>query len=111
MLFEACLVLSVLFVCGERAGAVCLLCDCVGARHVCLWRFCRRRLVSLILLRAALLSAAENRVTDRENLYKNYAPEQYALLEDSVIKINGNIVFYCTAVNSDALYEAYKKAL
>ena len=31
----SCLVLSVLFVCGERAGAVCLLCDCVGARHVC----------------------------------------------------------------------------
>ncbi len=55
--------------------------------------------------------AIQNRVTDRKNLYKNYAPEQYALLEDSVIKINGNIVFYCTAVNSDALYEAYKKAL
>ena len=52
-----------------------------------------------------------NRVTDRENLYKNYAPEQYALLEDSVIKVNGNIIFYCTAVNSDELYEAYKKAL
>lgn len=58
-----------------------------------------------------LKEAIRNRVTDRENLYKNYAPEQYALLEDSVIKINGNIVFYCTAVNSDALYEAYKKAL
>ena len=33
MLFEACLVLSVLFVCGERAGAVCLLCD-LSARRV-----------------------------------------------------------------------------
>ena len=56
-------------------------------------------------------TAIQNRVTDQENLYKNYAPEQYALLEDSVIKINGNIIFYCTAVNSDELYEAYKKAL
>ena len=41
-----------------------------GARHVCPARFvgavCLRRLVSLILLRAALLSAAENRVRDRE---------------------------------------------
>ena len=29
----SCLVLSVLFVCGERAGAVCLLCD-LSARRV-----------------------------------------------------------------------------
>ena len=56
-------------------------------------------------------AAIENRVSDRENLYKNYAPEQYALLEDSIIRTDGNIVFYCTAVNSDELYEAYKKAL
>lgn len=52
-----------------------------------------------------------NRVTDRENLYKNYAPDQYALLEDCIIKTSGNMVFYCTAVNAGELYDAYKKAL
>ena len=48
-------------VCGERAGcgAVLYVPGLPGA-------VCLRRLVSLILLRAALLSAAENRVTDRE---------------------------------------------
>ena len=60
---------------------------------------------------AEFKTAIQNRVTDRENLYKNYAPEQYALLEDCIIRTDGNIVFYCTAVNSDELYEAYKKAL
>lgn len=55
--------------------------------------------------------AVRNRVTDRENLYKNYAPDQYALLEDCIIKTSGNMVFYCTAVNADELYDAYKKAL
>ncbi len=55
--------------------------------------------------------AVRNRVADRENLYKNYAPDQYALLEDCIIKTSGNMVFYCTAVNADELYDAYKKAL
>ena len=55
--------------------------------------------------------AVRNRVNDRENLYKNYAPDQYALLEDCIIKTSGNMVFYCTAVNADELYDAYKKAL
>ena len=56
-------------------------------------------------------TAIQNRVTDRENLYKNYAPEQYALLQDCIIKTSGNMVFYCTAKNADELYETYKKAL
>ncbi|MBR3248378.1 MAG: DUF4358 domain-containing protein [Clostridiales bacterium] len=56
-------------------------------------------------------TAIQNRVTDQENLYKNYAPDQYALLEDCIIKTSGNTVFYCTAKNADELYEAYKKAL
>lgn len=53
----------------------------------------------------------EKRVTDQENLYKNYAPAQYALLKDSIIAVSGNTVFYCTAKNADVLYEAYQKAL
>ena len=55
--------------------------------------------------------AIVSRVTDRENMYKNYAPDQYALLQDCIIKTSGNTVFYCTAKNADELYEAYRKAL
>ena len=56
-------------------------------------------------------TAIQNRVTDLENTYKNYAPDQYALLQDCIIKTSGNTVFYCTAQNADELYDAYKKAL
>lgn len=59
----------------------------------------------------AIKTAIENRVTDQQNLYKNYAPDQYALLQDAIIETSGNTVFYCTAKNANALYEAYKKAL
>ena len=55
---------SARFVC---AGC-CAVCQCRFACCAICRRgvFCRSRLVSLMLLRAALLSAAENRVTDRE---------------------------------------------
>ena len=56
-------------------------------------------------------TAIRNRVTDLENTYKNYAPDQYALLQDCIIKTSGNTVFYCTAANADELYDAYKKSL
>lgn len=58
-----------------------------------------------------LKAAIEQRVSDRRNLYKNYAPAQYALLGDAIIEVSGNTVFYCTAKNADAFYEAYRKAL
>ena len=56
-------------------------------------------------------TAITNRVTDLQNTYKNYAPDQYALLQDCTIKTSGNTVFYCTASNADELYDAFKKAL
>lgn len=59
----------------------------------------------------AYKEAIETRIEERKNLYKDYAPEQYALLCDSIVNISGNTVFYCTAKNADELYEAYKKAL
>lgn len=51
------------------------------------------------------------RVDAQENLFRNYAPSQYALLKSSVIKSSGNMLFYCTAKNSREVYQAYKKAL
>lgn len=56
-------------------------------------------------------TAVETYIANQKNLYKNYAPEQYALLEDSILDVSGNTLFYCTAKNADALYDAFKKAL
>ena len=56
-------------------------------------------------------TAVETYIANQKNLYKNYAPEQYALLENSILEVSGNTVFYCTAKNADALYDAFKKAL
>ena len=53
----------------------------------------------------------ETYIANQKNLYKNYAPEQYALLEDSILEVSGNTLFYCTATNADALYDAFRKAL
>ena len=55
--------------------------------------------------------AIEKRVEDQKNLYKNYAPEQYALLDRCRIAVNGNTVFYCTADNADSLYNLFKNKL
>lgn len=56
-------------------------------------------------------SAVEKRVTNQENLFKNYAPEQYALLQESIIETDGNVLFYCTAVNNKEVYNTFKKGL
>ena len=56
-------------------------------------------------------TAVETYIANQKNLYKNYAPEQYALLENSILEVSGNTVFYCTATNADALYDAFKNAL
>ncbi len=56
-------------------------------------------------------TAVETYIANQKNLYKNYAPEQYALLEDSILEVSGNTLFYCTATNADALYDAFRKAL
>lgn len=56
-------------------------------------------------------SAVEKRVEKQKALFKSYAPDQYDLLENSVIETSGNTVFYCTAKNADDVYHAFKKAL
>ena len=59
----------------------------------------------------ALKEAIEKHVVNQQNLYKNYAPEQYSLLTDSIIEVSGNTIFYCTAKNADELYEIFRKSL
>lgn len=59
----------------------------------------------------AFKAAIEQRVTNQQNLFKNYAPDQYSLLKESIIEVSGNTIFYCTSKDADTLYEAFKKAL
>lgn len=56
-------------------------------------------------------TAIEKRVEKQKALFKSYAPDQYDLLNNSVIEVSGNTVFYCTAKNADDVYHAFKKAL
>ena len=55
--------------------------------------------------------AVQKRVENQENLFKNYAPEQYALLQNSIIEADGNTIFYCTADNNKEIYNSFKKGL
>ena len=44
-------------------------------------------------------------------LYKNYAPQQFALLENCIIDSNGNTLFYCTSKNAEKYYKEFKSNL
>ena len=55
--------------------------------------------------------AVQKRVENQQNLFKNYAPEQYALLQNSIIETDGNTLFYCTAENNKEIYNSFKKGL
>lgn len=59
----------------------------------------------------AFRAAVEKHIADQKNLYKNYAPKAYALLENSILEADGNTVFYCTATNAADLHEAFRDAL
>lgn len=56
-------------------------------------------------------NAVEARVEAQKELYRSYAPAQYALLENSVVAVSGNAVFYCTAENADELHERFDRSL
>ena len=60
---------------------------------------------------ASVAEGIQNHVANQKNLNKNYAPQQYSLLQNSIIAVSGNTVFYCTAENANAVYEAFQKAL
>ncbi len=60
---------------------------------------------------ASFKAAVEQHVTNQENLFKNYAPDQYSLLKNSITEVSGNTLFYCTSLDADAIYEAFQAAL
>lgn len=58
-----------------------------------------------------LMTAVEQRIEDQKNLFESYAPEQYALLQDAIVKKKGNYVFYMVSADADAYYEAFVEAI
>ena len=59
----------------------------------------------------AIKDIIENRVDKQIETFGSYGPEQCELLEDYILKIKGNYIFYCVSNNSDDIYEIFKTAL
>ena len=60
---------------------------------------------------SAVKTAIEKRLAEQKALYKNYAPDQYALLCDAIVAVDGNTVFYCVSKDAQTLYRAFRDAL
>ncbi len=59
----------------------------------------------------ALKVAVEQRLEEQKNLFESYAPEQFALLKDGIVKKRGNFFFYMVSEDADAYYESFIKAI
>lgn len=58
-----------------------------------------------------LTNKIESRIKDKAALFKGYAPEESALLENYILKKDAGFVFFAVCQNSDAVLSAFKKAL
>ena len=72
----------------------------------------------IVLIRATDSDAAErirtsleNRLESKKNETKNYNPEQYAIMEDCTVDVDGNYVSLIISENADAMKADYKKAI
>ena len=52
-------------------------------------------------------AAIESRISAQTESFGGYAPEQCALLEDYIVRISDDIVFYAVADNSEELRNAF----
>ena len=55
--------------------------------------------------------AIEERIDTQHNIFAGYAPEQTALLEQSVVDVQGNYVLYVTDYDADRIDEVFRSAL
>ena len=60
---------------------------------------------------SAVQDAVETRISDQRALYDGYGADQVALLDDSVVLIKGNYLFYCCAPNIDKYEEVFRHAI
>lgn len=58
-----------------------------------------------------LKSAIESRVKDKAALFKGYAPEESALLDNFVLKEKDGFIFFAVCSNSDEALSSFKGAL
>lgn len=58
----------------------------------------------------AVFESIESRVTEKKALFKNYAPEQSALLENYVLVKRGKFILYAVSSSPDKVVKAFKKA-
>ena len=56
-------------------------------------------------------SAIEERIDTQHNIFAGYAPEQTALLEQSVVDVRGNYILYVTDDDADRIDEVFRSAL
>lgn len=51
----------------------------------------------------------EKRVKDKQTLFKGYAPEQSALLENYILSDEGGFIFYCVGEDAKQAHSAFKE--
>ena len=56
-------------------------------------------------------AAVENRVDKQLQSFSGYAPEQCALLEDYVIKVKGNYIFYSVGEQAEEIKQLFVRSL
>lgn len=56
-------------------------------------------------------AALNNRLESKKNETKNYNPEQYAIIENCTVEVDGNYVALIISKNADAMKADYKKAI
>lgn len=56
-------------------------------------------------------TSLNNRLESKKNETKNYNPEQYAIMEDCTVDVDGNYVSLIISENAEAMKADYKKAI
>lgn len=60
---------------------------------------------------SSITEKIQSRTESKKALFKNYAPEQSALLESSTLIKKGKFILYIVSDSPDAVIKAFKKAL
>ena len=70
------------------------------------WSGCYRR-VDIDLLEESI----DARVENQGNIFKDYAPEQYSIVQDYELYIKDNIVFFVISKNAESIKKNFKDIL
>ncbi len=62
-------------------------------------------------LRTQLEEAINSRISAQKSAFEGYAPLQYGILQEAVVSVKGNYVFYAASEDADRYYEKFAGAL